>query len=325
MSRKYKEAMDKIVVSDDLKRSIMAKAALKEKTVSKSNRSKLFCLRYAAACAACLLICAAAVSVHKYMISTDVLPSASSTPSATAVPSGSSEPAKTEKPAASQSPEENQASGEQKINNIILKNQTPSEREPSEGSRLEEGIIKTGEAAPSANEQDSSAAATGTPTDIPPLSSVSPSSPEPEPPSGGEFSVLQPAPSLDLKDFSEIREQLGYEVKLPQKLPQGYQADSVSLLFGELLQISYTKEDNTILYRTQKTSGDISGDYNIYEKVETKQINGTDVTLKSSGDLCYTAIWNDGESSYSLYSREGLTQRDMILIIEDIDEPSETN
>ena len=62
MSKKYNRAMDKITVSDELKAKITAAAAQKisEKN-SKSKYSGMFYLRCAAGCAACMVLCLAAV------------------------------------------------------------------------------------------------------------------------------------------------------------------------------------------------------------------------------------------------------------------------
>ena len=54
-------------------------------------------------------------------------------------------------------------------------------------------------------------------------------------------------------------------------------------MFEKLIRISYTNDTDTIIYRTEKTDEDISGDYNVYEKTETEQINDNTVTMKSSG------------------------------------------
>ena len=120
-----------------------------------------------------------------------------------------------------------------------------------------------------------------------------------------------------------MREQLGYDFKVPQFLPEGYELNEVSLMFGSLVQISYLSENDEIVYRTEKTNADISGDYNIYDTVETETINSIDTTLKSSDEVFYGAVWIDGDVSYSINSTNGLKKDTIVKIVESTDFPVE--
>lgn len=128
------------------------------------------------------------------------------------------------------------------------------------------------------------------------------------------------SPFVDYSSIDELKKQVGYNFKIPKYMPSGYKTDNISLMFEKLIRISYTNDTDTIIYRTEKTDEDISGDYNVYEKTETEQINDNTVTMKSSDDKYYVSTWND-ESSYSVSSSDGIEKEEMKKIIENVDYP----
>ena len=133
--------------------------------------------------------------------------------------------------------------------------------------------------------------------------------------------ALGAAPNIEGMELSEIRKEAGYDFKIPFYIPQGYEMNDTSLMFGSMVQISYEKDENRLIYRTDNTSEDISGDYNVYENTEEKKIGGADVTVKGNDDKYNSASWND-TNAYSVYSDEGLDKSEMIKIIESTDYPS---
>ncbi len=129
-------------------------------------------------------------------------------------------------------------------------------------------------------------------------------------------------PFDEKNSLDEIQKEVGYAFKVPQYMPNGYKSDSMSVMFGTMIQISYINKSNgdEILYRTEKTTDDISGDYSEYKNVETKRINNSDVEIKSNGESCHTATWNDNDA-YSVYSRNGIDKNDMEKIVKSVDYP----
>lgn len=129
-------------------------------------------------------------------------------------------------------------------------------------------------------------------------------------------------PFDEKNNLDEIQKEVGYAFKVPHYMPKGYKTDSMAVMFGTMIQISYTNKSNgdEIIYRTEKTTGDISGDYSEYKNVETKRINNSDVEIKSNGESCHTATWNDNDA-YSVYSRNGIDKNDMEKIVKSVDYP----
>lgn len=292
MSKKYNRAMDEITVSDELKAKITAAAAQKinEKN-SKSRYSGMFYLRCAAGCAACMVLClAAAFAVWKANVRLTEKPPVYVAHNA-------------EKPPVQTEPGKNSISDNTKENNTDktqneqgtaytnpgkIQDNNSAENAPAIGG---ESNSKTDDNAPVLNENEDFET------------------------SGGGM-VASGSDVEDLEDIAALRTAAGYDFKVPSYIPDGYEFDSASLMFGNLVQIVYVKNDNRLIYRTERTDDDISGLYNEYE-VETADVSGISVTLKSDGGKCCAAVWVD-EESYAVISDEGIDKEEMIKITESV-------
>lgn len=125
-----------------------------------------------------------------------------------------------------------------------------------------------------------------------------------------------PNPWTEYKSVDEAKKTVNFEAPVPTKVTDGYKLDYISTLDGELLQIVYRNaEDKQISYRAAKGSEDISGDYNVYDTSEELQVGGNTVTVKGIGGKYYLAIWEDGESAYSLSMSAGADKAEMLKII----------
>lgn len=143
-----------------------------------------------------------------------------------------------------------------------------------------------------------------------------------EPPLGGQMPDDESAsggaliaPGVEENtDIDSIRMEVGYDFTLPDYMPSGYEFDNASLLFGELVQIVYTDGENKIMYRIEDCDEDISGDYNIYETVETVDMGGVAVTVREDGGKCRSAVWNDGKA-HALWLDEGFDRAEIEKIV----------
>ena len=125
-----------------------------------------------------------------------------------------------------------------------------------------------------------------------------------------------PNPWTEYKSVDEAKKAVNFEAPVPTKVTDGYKLDYISTLDSELLQIVYRNaDDKQISYRAAKGSGDISGDYNVYDTSEKLQVGGNTVTVKGIGGKYYLAIWEDGESAYSLGMSAGADKAEMLKII----------
>lgn len=296
MSKKYREELEKITVSPELKEKILRTAPVR----AKRRRQNVY--KYASL-AACFALCAAAIGVSQNLYRADLPPEPEITPPLTAVspaPTASPIPAASPAPAATAAPTQAPA-----------KSHTPAQTPAPTAA--------PSATAPAASDTPAIPAASPDAV-IPPATAA----PEPtEPPAGSAPDVSDPPelalpPFYDAADIADAQNAVGYAIRTPGYLPEGYRTEAITVLFGNLVQISYTCGDAEILYRTERTDdADISGDYNRYDEAVC-EIGGSDVTLRSEGGQIRGAIWSDGECAYSVSSTDGLARDEIVKIIESV-------
>lgn len=135
----------------------------------------------------------------------------------------------------------------------------------------------------------------------------------------GEYAVCAVYSKENMSDIAEIEQELGYDIKVPHYIPDNYKTDSLSAPFGKFAEITYTNGTDTLYYRTAKDDEVISGDYNNYTDVETVTINNNDVTIKGNNNLYHNASWFAGDEAFSIYSDNGIEKDTMIDIAKSVE------
>ena len=138
-------------------------------------------------------------------------------------------------------------------------------------------------------------------------------------------SVQIPSPFTECKTMAEAIELAGFNMTVPDTI-DGYtkrmiQATSASEETS-MIEVIYQKEnEDTSSLRIRKASGseDISGDYNIYEHTMEVQIGRNTVLLKGADDSYSLAIWQDDTYSYSLNLSNGISEKALTEIVEQIE------
>jgi len=126
-------------------------------------------------------------------------------------------------------------------------------------------------------------------------------------------------PCVNYSDLDSAKEAMGYDIMVPQSLPDGYKLINIAIISNNLLSIDYTNDTNEITYRTAKESGDISGVYNIYTDEKTINIKDINVTLKGDNGKINLAIWETDGQTFSINDRNGLSESEVIKIIESVE------
>ena len=116
----------------------------------------------------------------------------------------------------------------------------------------------------------------------------------------------------------ELAEQLSYPLLLPAWLPEGYTLESARCLQGELAEICWQADGQTITYRMAPGDGDISGDFTAYGWEEELTAGTYAVTCKGEEGLVFLAVWSDGTYSFSLHASAGLTVDQVTALIESL-------
>ncbi len=113
---------------------------------------------------------------------------------------------------------------------------------------------------------------------------------------------------VEVNSLEELAEIVGFEVKAPENLPFGVEKTSYTAYWAELAEITCEGGEATATYRKGNGTGDISGDFNLYESEIEIEVDGIAVTLKGRDSLYSLAVWTDGAYSYALSLSEGLPQ-----------------
>ena len=125
---------------------------------------------------------------------------------------------------------------------------------------------------------------------------------------------------VEVADAQALSKAVGFPVPELTVLPFPVTETTYTSYWGDLAQISYIGEEQTITLRVQPGSEDISGDYNNYAEVSTVTINGCDVTFKGNDDTVSTAIWTNVGYSYAVSADMPMSVEAMTALIAAITE-----
>ncbi len=132
--------------------------------------------------------------------------------------------------------------------------------------------------------------------------------------------VLLSTPFEYYDTLEEAAQAIGFDMTAPESLGK-FTERSVATIDGEILELAYYDKDDNRGHniRKAKGSGDISGDYSIYDFTGTVDVEGRTVTMSGNGDKVFMAVWTDGDFSYSVTTDEnGLSQAEMEEIIKNV-------
>jgi len=306
LSKQYKKAMDKIVLSDSLKEKIISDMVSADKKQKfKNSDTKIFYLRTFAGAAACFALLLGGFSVMKNYFPINPLQKPSTPQTEIYKPS--------ENPTGK---DENKPSDEKNTPSDVPKPSGRTDLTTPEENLPTQSDIK--------GNTEISAPADGPTGENPPFLQLPGGEGEQNPNGENEQNpndeydppTLGGNPYEEISDIQTLEKKLGYAVNTPSYLPSGYKLDSISLIFGTRADITYSNSESEIVFRTEKSeSDDISGVYETYERVENTDINGITAVLKGSGEKINIAVFKNGASAYSVYSPDGLVKDEIIKII----------
>ena len=128
-------------------------------------------------------------------------------------------------------------------------------------------------------------------------------------------SVQIPSPLTEHDTLAELEKTVGFQITQPA-IPQGYTVTNLSDIGGELAQVVYANGTNDeLVYRISRGSGDNSGDYTVYSNRTELQAKGVSVHLRGE-DTIRVADWSCDGFAYSISASEGLTQEQVMQIVE---------
>lgn len=300
MNNSYKNAMDKIVLSDEEKEKLIKTALLK----TKSRKRPVY--KYAANIAAGVIICLVSIPVTgiflhpepDYVPVITATPQASAppaptaqTPQSTAQPKPESTKAPSVKPKSENTPQQKTA---QVQSTPAPKEEIPAEKD-SDTYAEKNTAEDTVQAFKNADNSLEYASGGGGASD------------------GAAFAARSVSPYQSYETTDELLSAVSFIPIIPKI--SGYSIEESGVLFGTTVQIIYTNGSSQITYRTCEGNEDCSGDYSNYKKVRNTVCGGRAVTLKTDEAFGTLIVWSSGTMSYSLHSDAVLTDSEAEDII----------
>ena len=151
-----------------------------------------------------------------------------------------------------------------------------------------------------------------------------------------------PNPFIDHTTLADAQNTAGFSFKIPDEI-QSVSANVFRTLNKELIEVIYLKDydandansDQTTASTDDNTSEpsyteiarirkglyngkDISGDYTTYSETSTATIGTREITMKGDNGMVKTAIWTDGDYSYSI-STNGISVDEISALIAEIE------
>lgn len=125
-----------------------------------------------------------------------------------------------------------------------------------------------------------------------------------------------PNPFAECETIEEAEKLAGFDLVIPEKVPEGFSDKNISAIQDEMIDITYDNGEDKLCIRKGKGTDDISGDYTQYDEISTVEVNNRSVTLKGSGDKINVAVWQDGDYTYSIVVNSGEAGIDSNVIID---------
>lgn len=127
------------------------------------------------------------------------------------------------------------------------------------------------------------------------------------------------SPIAEFDTLSEAENAVGFDIEIPESYGD-YSTRRFLVITGTILEIQYYDDSENRGMNIRKTRGgeDVSGDYNVYDNVYGIQTAAGAVTIKGNDGEYDLAVWNSGEFSYSVSVDSGISEDEMIKIVEKI-------
>jgi hypothetical protein len=109
-----------------------------------------------------------------------------------------------------------------------------------------------------------------------------------------------PNPFVDFKTLEEAQKLAGFDITLPDNMPEGYSKSAIRAVKDTMIEIIYRNGENEIRIRKGAGSEDISGAYNEYTVIDTVTVGNLQVTMKGNDGKVNVAIWVDGEYTFAI-------------------------
>lgn len=127
-----------------------------------------------------------------------------------------------------------------------------------------------------------------------------------------------PNPFTAYDTLEEAAEAVGFDINVPDML-EGFDTREIQCSDGGMLEVSYWNADGEkVSIRKALGNDDISGDYNEYAEESSETVSGQEVLFKGDDGKVSTAVWTNKDSTYAIFSSEGMEKDDVTALVETV-------
>ena len=140
------------------------------------------------------------------------------------------------------------------------------------------------------------------------------------PNSDKDISGYIPGMENPFKDCTTLKEAgsiAGFSMEAPKEI-NGYGKQNISAVRNSLIQIIYGSGKKALYVRKAVGDSDISGDYNKYTEQDVVKVKVCQVTLRGTKSKVNTAVWTNGDYSYSVYTQSAINRKQMKKIVKNV-------
>lgn len=135
----------------------------------------------------------------------------------------------------------------------------------------------------------------------------------------GENLVEQVVPDIvEYNSIVELSQNAGFEISEVKNVPFSIEKTTYTLYWGELAEITYSNDEEELVYRKAVGNEDISGNYNEYSMEKKCKIDDYEVTIKGDMNGYTLAVWQKDSDSYSLEFSKRVSEMVILDIIKDL-------
>lgn len=131
--------------------------------------------------------------------------------------------------------------------------------------------------------------------------------------------VEQVVPDIvEYNSIAELNQNAGFEISEVKNVPFSIKKTAYILYWGELAEITYSNDEEELVYRKAVGNEDISGNYNEYSKEKKCIIDDYEVTIKGDMNGYTLAVWQKDSDSYSLEFSKRVSEMVILDTIKDL-------
>ncbi|MDS0528398.1 hypothetical protein NNC19_22165 [Clostridium sp. SHJSY1] len=120
----------------------------------------------------------------------------------------------------------------------------------------------------------------------------------------------------EYKTLEEAEEVIKFKINRIKEIPDGFKLDYIYVIANDVIEIEYNSGKDIAKFRAGKVSENISGDYNIYENENTCEINGINIKLDGiKNKVINLATWKKADIYYSISSENGIDEEIILNMI----------